>query len=103
MHQLTITRQGVQAAVLFVLRVGACVSLRRAVDLDHTLGVPPEGIQHDPGADDVYQILEMTYRYIYVLLHSASDMFEARLSRTVGRTGTRAQQQFVGNAMGSLW
>ncbi len=102
-HQLTITRQGVQAAVLFVLRVSACVSIAVLLTLTTRWAYLLKGFSMIRVPTIFIKILEMTYRYIYVLLHSASDMFEARLSRTVGRTGTRAQQQFVGNTMGSLW
>ncbi len=102
-HQLTITRQGVQAAVLFVLRVAACVSIAVLLTLTTRWAYLLRGFRMIRVPTIFIKILEMTYRYIYMLLHSASDMFESRLSRTVGRTNTREQQQFVGNTMGCLW
>ncbi len=102
-HQLAITRQGVQAAVLFVLRVAACVSVAVLLTLTTRWAYLLRGFSMIGVPTIFTRILEMTYRYIYVLLHSATDMFESRLSRTVGRTSTKEQQRFVGNTMGSLW
>jgi len=102
-HELTITRQGVQSAVLFVLRVAACVSIAVLLTLTTRWAYLLRGFSMIRVPAIVIKILEMTYRYIYVLLHSASDMFESRLSRTVGRTSTREQQHFVGNTVGALW
>ena len=102
-HQLTITRQGVQGAVIFVLRVAACVSIAVLMTLTTRWAYLLRGFSMIRVPTIFINILEMTYRYIYVLLKSASDMFESRLSRTVGRTSTKEQQKFVGNSMGALW
>jgi cobalt/nickel transport system permease protein len=101
--ELTITSQGVQEAVTFILRVGACVSLSVLLTLTTRWAYLLRGFSMIRVPTLFITILEMTYRYIYVLLQSAMDMFQARLSRTVGRTGTGEQQRFVGNAMGALW
>ncbi len=102
-HQLTITRQGAQGAVLFVLRVAACVSVAVLLTLSTRWAYLMRGFAMIGVPTIFIKILEMTYRYIYVLLNGAQEMFEARQSRTVGRTSTREQQRFVGNTMGSLW
>lgn len=100
---LAITRQGVDGAVVFILRVGACVSLSVLLTLttrwEHLL----RGFRMIRVPALFIKIMEMTYRYIYVLLHSASEMFMARKSRTVGKTSTFEKQRFVGGAMGALW
>ena len=102
-HQLAITRQGAQSMVLFVLRVAACVSIAVLLTLTTRWAYLLRGFSMIRVPTIFIKILEMTYRYIYVLLHSAAEMFESRLSRTVGRTSTGEQQKFVGNTMGSLW
>ncbi len=102
-HQLTITRQGVHGAVLFVLRVAACVSIAVLLTLTTRWAYLMRGFSMIRVPTIFIKILEMSYRYIYVLLHNATEMFESRLSRTVGRTSTGAQQQFVSNTLGSLW
>jgi cobalt/nickel transport system permease protein len=40
-------------------------------------------------------ILGMTYRYIYLLLHVANDMFLSRKSRMVGRLSTSENQRVL--------
>lgn len=100
---LAITREGVTGGITFILRVGACVSLAVLLTLTtswpallkafRTLFVPQVFIT----------VLEMTYRYIYVLLLTVIDMFAARQSRTVGRTSTAEQRRFISGTMGSLW
>jgi len=48
-------------------------------------------------------VLEMTYRYIFLLLQTSSEMFMARRSRMVGRASGREERGFVTSAMGQLW
>lgn len=47
-------------------------------------------------------ILGMTYRYIFVLLRTAHDMFESRRSRTVGRLPSQDQRKVAANSVGVL-
>jgi cobalt ECF transporter T component CbiQ len=47
-------------------------------------------------------ILGMTYRYIFVILESALDMFESRKSRTVGRLEPADQRRLSAAAAGVL-
>jgi cobalt/nickel transport system permease protein len=101
--EVAITREGVVAAVLLILRVGASVSLAVLLTLTtrwntllkalSVLRIPPVFLT----------VLEMTYRYIFLLLHTSSDMFMAHRSRLVGRANSREGRRFVTSAMGSLW
>jgi cobalt/nickel transport system permease protein len=47
-------------------------------------------------------ILGMTYRYIFVLLQTASDMFESRQSRMVGRLDGADQRRLASASVGVL-
>jgi cobalt/nickel transport system permease protein len=47
-------------------------------------------------------IVGMTYRYIFVLLRTAHDMFEARRSRVVGRLPGRERRRMAVNSAGVL-
>jgi cobalt/nickel transport system permease protein len=100
---LAITRQGVAGGVILVLRVGACVSLCVLLTLTTRWGHLLRGLGMVKVPELFIRIMEMTYRYIYVLLNTASEMFMARKSRTVGRSRTLEQQQFVSGALGALW
>ena len=102
-REVAITKEGVAGAVLLILRVGASVSLAVLLTLTtrwntllkalSVLRIPPVFLT----------VLEMTYRYIFLLLHTSSDMFMARRSRLVGRANSREERRFVTSAMGNLW
>jgi cobalt/nickel transport system permease protein len=52
---------------------------------------------------DVFVLmLGMTYRYIYLLLHAANDMFLSRKSRVVGRLSVAENQQMLASIAGAL-
>ncbi len=101
--ELAITKEGVTAAVLLILRVGASVSLAVLLTLTtrwHTLLKALSVLRIPPV---FLTVLEMTYRYIFLLLNTSSDMFMARRSRLVGRANSREERRFVTSAMGNLW
>lgn len=90
------------AAAIFVARVGVSVSL--AVLL--ILSTPWSDVLKSLQAFHVPQVfillLSMTYRYIFLFLHTANGMFEARKSRTVGRATGHDQRGWISGSMGSL-
>jgi cobalt/nickel transport system permease protein len=47
-------------------------------------------------------ILGMTYRYIFLLLHTVNGMFEARKSRIVARTSGKEQRWWIVSSMSVL-
>ncbi|HUO37982.1 MAG TPA: cobalt ECF transporter T component CbiQ, partial [Mycobacterium sp.] len=79
-----ITRQGLMSALLVVCRVAASISLVVLVTLTtpwtrllaalRTLGVPRMFIL----------VIGMAYRYLFLLLATVTDMYQARTARTVG-------------------
>ena len=101
--EIAITRQGLTTALLLMLRVGASVSLAALLTLTtqwHTL-LKALGVLR---ISTVFlAVLEMTYRYIFLLLQTSSEMFMARRSRMVGHASTREKRGFVTSAMGQLW
>ncbi len=82
---LVITRTGVTTALFLLLRVSTSLSLAMLLILSTPWNtvLSALGVLHIP--DIFILILGMTYRYIYLLLHTANDMFMSRKSRTVGR------------------
>jgi cobalt/nickel transport system permease protein len=90
---------GLAGAAVFVARVGVSVSL--AVLL--VIVTPWADLLKSLQALRVPQIfillLSMTYRYIFLFLHSANGMFEARKSRTVGRTSGNEQRNWISASM----
>lgn len=99
---LSITMPGVITAAFLLLRVGTSVSIGVLLILTTrwTLLLKALRVLRVPQA--FVLILGMTYRYIYVLLHTMNDMFLARKSRLVGRVSGGEDRQWLTASMGIL-
>ena len=100
---VAITRQGLVSAALLVLRVGASVSLAVLLTLTTRWPVLLKALRVLCIPAVFLVVLEMTYRYVFLLLQVSTEMFTARQSRMVGRSSSGEQRRFVTAAMGSLW
>ncbi|MCL4439275.1 MAG: cobalt ECF transporter T component CbiQ [Firmicutes bacterium] len=100
---LAITSQGAYGALVLIFRVGASVSLAVILTLTTRWNVLLKTLNMIFVPQIFVTVLEMTYRYTYLFLQPASDIFVAWQSRTVGRTSTKEQRRFVSGAMGALW
>jgi cobalt/nickel transport system permease protein len=99
---MKISEQGLRTAAFLVLRVAISVSFLlllvvttswpRLLKALQQLGVP--GI--------LLFLIAMTYRYIYVLLHTANSLFLARKSRKVGQERWKSTTQWLGTTLGVL-
>jgi cobalt/nickel transport system permease protein len=93
---------GLAGAALFVSRVGVSVSL--AVLLVVT--TPWADVLKSLRALKVPQVfvlvLSMTYRYVFLFLHTANGILLARKSRVVGRTTGAEQRRWITGTMGNL-
>jgi cobalt/nickel transport system permease protein len=98
----TVTEQGLRSAIFLIGRAETSTTLALLLILTtpwthvlkamRSLGVPVVMVA----------ILGMTYRYIFVLLHTATQMFEARRSRIVAPMNGRQKRQMVTAAAGVL-
>lgn len=102
-QEVGITVQGTVTATLLLLRAGASVSLAVLLTLTTRWSdlLKAFRVFRIPGV--FIAVLEMAYRYVFLLLQIANEMFMARMSRTVSRTNTRDQRRFVTSTMGNLW
>ncbi|HVX46037.1 MAG TPA: cobalt ECF transporter T component CbiQ [Mycobacteriales bacterium] len=102
-HAEGFTRQGLTGAALVVCRVAASISLvvlltlttpwTRLLAALRTLGVPRIFVL----------TIGMAYRFLFLLLGSVTDMYQARRARTVGaEKHDRAARRFVFATVGSL-
>jgi cobalt/nickel transport system permease protein len=93
---------GLAGAVIFVSRVGVSVSL--AILLVVT--TPWADVLKSLRALKVPQVfvlvLSMTYRYVFLFLHTANGILLARKSRVVGRTSGSEQRRWITGTMGNL-
>ena len=97
------TKEGLAYAVTFILRVGAAVSLSilmvatrgwsRLMAAMGQLRFPPSFVI----------ILDMTYRYIHLLLDTVANMFMARKSRMVSRPSKREIREIGGSSVTNLF
>lgn len=99
---LAITVQGLIGGVLLVMRVAVSVSLAVLVALTTRWADLLRALRffHIPAI--FVMILSMTYRYIYLLLGLANDMYIARTSRLAGSSTPREDRHFTAASMGSL-
>ncbi|HUO60451.1 MAG TPA: cobalt ECF transporter T component CbiQ [Candidatus Acidoferrales bacterium] len=98
----TITEQGLRGAALLIARVETastltvllvlCTPWMRVLRALRALRVPLE----------LVVVLGMTYRYIFLLMESAREMFEARRSRTVGQLPSSQRRHMAASAAGVL-
>ncbi len=82
---LVITQTGLLTALFLLLRVSTSLSLAMLLILTTPWNTVLSGlgVLHVPQV--FILVLGMTYRYIYLLLRTANDMFLSRQSRTVGQ------------------
>lgn len=100
---LTITAPGVVTAAFLLLRVGASVSIAVLLILTTRWATLLKALRVLRVPQVFVLILGMTYRYIYVLLHAANNMFLARKSRTVGRVSGAEDRHWLTATMGTLF
>jgi cobalt ECF transporter T component CbiQ len=97
------TREGLAYAVTFTLRVGAAVSL--SILMVSTIGwsrlMAALGQLRFPPSFVI--ILDMTYRYIHLLLDTVANMFMARKSRMVSRPSKQQIREIGGSSVTNLF
>jgi cobalt/nickel transport system permease protein len=99
---LIITRTGAQTVLFLLLRVSASVSFSMLLILTTPWNTVLSALSVLRIPDEIVLILGMTYRYIFVLLRSANDMFLSRQSRVVGRLSSGEERKIVAASMGTL-
>ncbi len=97
-----ISAHGLQSAVFLLLRSEVSITLSFLLIMTtpwmhvlksmRVIGIPTL----------VVVILGMTYRYIFLMLQSASDMFEARQSRMIGKLPDKEARQLAAATVGVL-
>lgn len=96
---LQLSISAIPSAVVFVARVGVSVSLAILLVLTTPWADVLKSIQTLRVPQVFVLILSMTYRYIFLLLHTTNGMFEARKSRMVRRTSGREDRSWIAGSM----
>jgi len=98
--EITVTRQGLWGAILFVSRVAASVSFAVLFTLTHRWAAIFAGLRslHVPRV--FVMTLSMTERYLFVLLRMIQDMYRARKSRTIRPLAVAAERDWIASRIG---
>jgi len=99
---LVITSSGVNTVIFLLLRVSTSVSLTLLLILTTPWNTVLSALTVLRIPDVFILILGMTYRYIYLLLHTANDMFLSRKSRIVGRLDAGEDRRMLAAISGTL-
>ena len=99
-ESIYITRQGVNAAVIFTMRVATCVSSTVLLFLTTPQQMLFKSFR-SIGVPKIYVFtLGMTYRYIFVLTNLVRDMYIAKKARTIKSRSIFEEQKWVGGRIG---
>jgi cobalt/nickel transport system permease protein len=99
---LIITRSGALTALFLLMRVSTSVSLGVLLILTTAWPTLLRALSILRVPEGFIMILGMTYRYIYLLLISAEDMFLSRKSRIVGRLPSSTERRILAASAGTL-
>jgi len=94
-----ITAQGAHTAGLLIMRVVDSLSLGLLLVFTTPWTKFLQALRWLRLPSLVVDILGMTYRYIYLLLHTANSMFLARQSRTIGGFSGTENRRWLGRAL----
>lgn len=100
---LSVTRQGVAGGALLISRVGISVSLAVVLTLSTRWNNILRALRFFFVPQIFVAALEMTYRYIYVLIQAMEEIFFARKARDAGHSTSKEQRRFIAAAMGGLF
>jgi len=99
---LVITQTGLTTVIFLLLRVSTSVSLTLLLILTTPWNTVLSALTVLRVPDVFLLILGMTYRYIYLLLHTTNDMFLSRKSRVVGRLDGAEERRMLAAVSGTL-
>ena len=99
---LVVTRTGAVTALFLLLRVSTSLSLTLLLVLTTPWNTVLSALGVLRVPDVFVLMLGMTYRYIYLLLRVANDMFLSRKSRVVGSLSRADNQQMLASIAGAL-
>ena len=97
-----ITAQGLSAAAYLITRVVTAATLSLLLILCTPWAQVLKALRVLRVPVVFVVILGMTYRYIFLMLQTAQDMFESRQSRMVGRLSGADQRRLAGASVGVL-
>lgn len=99
---LAITEQGLRTAALLILRVETAVTFTTLLVLCTPWSHVLKALRALHLPKEAITMLAMTYRYVFLLVETATQMFDSRRSRTVGRLAPAEQRRMAARTAGVL-
>ena len=99
---LHITAQGLATATLLIARVETAVTFTTLLMLCTPWSHVLKALRSFHVPQEVIAMLAMTHRYVFLLVENASQMFESRQSRTVGRLPGPERRRMTARTAGVL-
>jgi cobalt/nickel transport system permease protein len=99
---LQVTAQGLATAALLIGRVETAVTFTTVLILCTPWTHVLKALHSFHVPDELTAMLAMTHRYVFLLVETASQMFESRQSRTVGRLPGGEQRRMTARTAGVL-
>jgi cobalt/nickel transport system permease protein len=99
---IAISDHGLASAVMLVARVATSVSLAIVLVLTTRWAQLLRSLESLRVPQAFVVVLGMTYRYLFLILRLANDMFMARSSRSIGQTSGEQDRHWLGSAGGAL-
>jgi len=99
---LRITAQGMATAALLIARVETAVTFTTLLVLCTPWAHVLKALRSFRLPQEAIAMLAMTHRYVFLLVETASQMFESRVSRTVGRLPGAEQRRMTARTAGVL-
>jgi cobalt/nickel transport system permease protein len=97
---ICITKEGLNMAIVFTMRVATCVSAVVLLFISTPQQVLFKSLR-TIGVPRLYVLtLEMTYRYIFLLMDLIREMYVAKRARTIRPRSMFEEQKWVGGRMG---
>jgi cobalt/nickel transport system permease protein len=97
-----ITEQGLRTAALLILRVETAVTFTSLLVLCTPWSHVLKALRALRLPKELISMLAMTHRYVFLLVETASQMFESRRSRTVGILKPAEQRRMAARTAGVL-
>ncbi|MGE5391181.1 MAG: cobalt ECF transporter T component CbiQ [Deltaproteobacteria bacterium] len=101
--QIYISQQGATAAMVLFLRVGLSITWGVMLVITTPSARLFKSLRVLQVPLLIVMVLEMTYRYLLLLIQISLEMFEARQMRTVGEITLRTRQWQVTSSIGALF
>jgi cobalt/nickel transport system permease protein len=99
-ESIFITRQGLNAAVIFTMRVATCVSAVVLLFITTPQQILFKSLR-TVGVPKIYVLtMEMAYRYVFLLMDLVRELYVAKKARTIRARGMFEEQKWVGGRMG---